>query len=142
MGNTCCLKSRFKSPLLQEAHEISIGASPPSKTDVEHIMKHRWSGNLIQQHPALSHLYLFQIYRGDVSWLVYISLDGVSRKYQDQLFSIIKKDKTYIIDFNKIIQSPDQYSVTIYRSKYLFEINDISVNEELRIFFNDLEETI
>lgn len=141
MGNTCH-KNRFKSPLLQEAHEICIGASPPGKADVVNIMKNRWSGNLIQQHPTLSHLYLFQIYRENATWLVYISLDGVSKVYQDQLFSIIKKDNTYIIDFNKIIQSPDQYSVTIYRSKYLFEINDISVNEELRIFFNDLGETI
>jgi hypothetical protein len=142
MGNTCCYSSHSAKPLLQEAHQISIGAVPPGKDDVSHILKNRWTGTLIQQHPTLPNLYLFQIYRGNVSWLVYVSLEDVSLTFQDRLFAVLKKDTSCIIDFKKVQKAPDQYSGIIYRSNYLYEINDISVNEELRILFNDLGETV
>lgn len=142
MGNICCYSGRNTNPLLQEEHQISIGAVPPGKKDVSNILNNRWTATLIQQHPTLTNLYLFQIYRENVSWLVYVSLEDVSLAFQDKLFTILKKDTSCMIDFKKVQKAPDQYSGIIYRSNYLYEINDISVNEELRILFNDLGETV
>lgn len=138
MGKSCSKCLYFEKPLLNNNFEISTGAVPPSRYDADKILKNIWEAIYLKRHPSIEYLYLFQINLNQDSFLVYISLDNVSIPHTLDLDSILPKNSSCLVDFKKTIKSPDQFSAVIYRSDYLYRINDISVNEEIQIFNHDI----
>ena len=137
MGKTCSKCIGFEKPEFINNFEISTGAIPPTSQDIDMILEQIWEAVYLMEHPDIKNLYLFQINHNQYSFAVYISLDNVPQCNRSLLDPVLPKNSSCLVRFKKCIKKPDQFTAVLYRSNYLYRINDISVNEEIRIFNHD-----